>query len=100
MIMFPKSDFRWAVQSAAALPSSSAVGSSPQRLRRLCVSGSAGGGSTTPKPSVCTADELHYVPLANNEWKLALWRYLPSPVVFFDGIKLYIRFYRIFYAYP
>ncbi|CAK7349678.1 unnamed protein product [Dovyalis caffra] len=31
------------------------------------------------KPDVCTADELHYVTVSNSEWKLALWRYLPSP---------------------
>nr|DAD35441.1 TPA_asm: hypothetical protein HUJ06_006081 [Nelumbo nucifera] len=33
----------------------------------------------TTKPSVCTADELHYVSTPNSEWKLALWRYIPSP---------------------
>ncbi|XP_040861917.1 uncharacterized protein [Glycine max] len=32
------------------------------------------------KPSVCTADELHYVSLSNSDWKLALWRYNPSPL--------------------
>ncbi|KAL2561555.1 hypothetical protein AAZV13_20G088500 [Glycine max] len=32
------------------------------------------------KPSVCTADELHYVSLSNSDWKLALWRYHPSPL--------------------
>ncbi|XP_042501977.1 uncharacterized protein LOC122079512 isoform X2 [Macadamia integrifolia] len=32
-----------------------------------------------PKPSVCTADELHYVPVANGDWRLALWRYNPPP---------------------
>ncbi|KAM7280395.1 hypothetical protein ACFE04_007529 [Oxalis oulophora] len=31
------------------------------------------------KPKICTADELHYVPLSNSDWNLALWRYLPSP---------------------
>ncbi|XP_048136773.1 uncharacterized protein LOC115745416 isoform X1 [Rhodamnia argentea] len=31
------------------------------------------------KPAICTADELHYVPVSGSEWKLALWRYLPSP---------------------
>ncbi|CAJ1977479.1 unnamed protein product [Sphenostylis stenocarpa] len=34
----------------------------------------------TDKPSVCTADELHYVSLSNSDWKLALWRYNPSPL--------------------
>lgn len=31
------------------------------------------------KPSVCTADELHYVSVPNSDWKLALWRYHPPP---------------------
>ncbi|KAF8111352.1 hypothetical protein N665_0076s0327 [Sinapis alba] len=26
----------------------------------------------------CTADELHYVPVPNSDWRAALWRYLPS----------------------
>lgn len=31
--------------------------------------------------SICTADELHRVVVSNSDWKLALWRYLPSPEV-------------------
>ncbi|RHN82365.1 putative peptidase S9, serine active, alpha/Beta hydrolase [Medicago truncatula] len=31
------------------------------------------------KPSICTADELHYVSVHNSDWKLSLWRYHPSP---------------------
>nr|GMD18504.1 N-formylmaleamate deformylase [Ipomoea batatas] len=31
------------------------------------------------KPSVCTADELHYVSANNSDWRLALWRYIPPP---------------------
>ncbi|VFQ78179.1 unnamed protein product [Cuscuta campestris] len=31
------------------------------------------------KPSVCTADELHYVSANNSDWRLALWRYVPPP---------------------
>ncbi|KAG8382848.1 hypothetical protein BUALT_Bualt05G0121100 [Buddleja alternifolia] len=31
------------------------------------------------KPPICTADELHYVTVNNSAWKLALWRYNPSP---------------------
>ncbi|KNA24183.1 hypothetical protein SOVF_018000 [Spinacia oleracea] len=30
------------------------------------------------KPENCTADELHYVTVPNTDWRLALWRYLPS----------------------
>ncbi|OMO64039.1 hypothetical protein COLO4_32135 [Corchorus olitorius] len=36
-------------------------------------------GCVTEKPSVCTADELHYVSVPNSDWRLALWRYHPSP---------------------
>lgn len=35
------------------------------------------------KPEVCTADELHYVPVPGTSWRLSLWRYLPSPSVTF-----------------
>ncbi|MBA0776328.1 hypothetical protein Gotri_011333 [Gossypium trilobum] len=35
--------------------------------------------AVTEKPSICTADELHYVPLPNSDWRLALWRYHPPP---------------------
>ncbi|KAL2546259.1 hypothetical protein Fot_15492 [Forsythia ovata] len=31
------------------------------------------------KPPICTADELHYVTVNNSDWRLALWRYTPSP---------------------
>ncbi|XP_051144461.1 uncharacterized protein LOC127260664 isoform X2 [Andrographis paniculata] len=31
------------------------------------------------KPPICTADELHYVTANNSDWRLALWRYKPSP---------------------
>ncbi|XP_020547528.1 uncharacterized protein LOC105156353 isoform X2 [Sesamum indicum] len=31
------------------------------------------------KPPICTADELHYVTVNNSDWRLALWRYKPSP---------------------
>ncbi|XP_054823884.1 uncharacterized protein LOC129321925 isoform X2 [Prosopis cineraria] len=31
------------------------------------------------KPSICTADELHYVSVSNSDWRLALWRYHPCP---------------------
>ncbi|XP_056175070.1 uncharacterized protein LOC115676773 isoform X2 [Syzygium oleosum] len=42
------------------------------RLRAALVAGGE-------KPAVCTADELHRVPVSGSEWKLALWRYFPSP---------------------
>ncbi|KAJ0823327.1 putative serine aminopeptidase, S33, alpha/Beta hydrolase [Helianthus annuus] len=37
------------------------------------------GEKVSNKPPICTADELHYVFVKNSDWKLALWRYLPSP---------------------
>ncbi|KAL8227615.1 hypothetical protein R6Q57_015199 [Mikania cordata] len=37
------------------------------------------GHKVSNKPPMCTADELHYVFLKNSDWKLALWRYNPSP---------------------
>lgn len=46
------------------------------------------------KPEICTADELHYVAVPKSDWRLALWRYLPSksapkrihPVLMLSGI--------------
>ncbi|KAL6973588.1 hypothetical protein U1Q18_027773 [Sarracenia purpurea var. burkii] len=35
------------------------------------------------KPSICTADELHFVSVPNSDWRLALWRYTPPPQVLF-----------------
>lgn len=45
------------------------------------------------KPAVCTADELHYVAVPGTEWRLALWRYLPSP-------KVLTRLHLPFDCYP
>lgn len=49
------------------------------------------GGATPPlrlravnyaeKPPICTADELHYVPVSDSGWEVALWRYSPPPDV-------------------
>ncbi|KAE8713514.1 octicosapeptide/Phox/Bem1p domain-containing family protein [Hibiscus syriacus] len=35
--------------------------------------------AVSDKPSICTADELHYVSIPNSDWRLALWRYHPPP---------------------
>ncbi|KAL1216842.1 hypothetical protein V5N11_025331 [Cardamine amara subsp. amara] len=43
---------------------------------------------------IFTADELHYVPVPNSDWRVALWRYLPSskapkrkhPLILLSGI--------------
>ncbi|KAL8229963.1 hypothetical protein R6Q57_014863 [Mikania cordata] len=37
------------------------------------------GEKVVNKPPICTADELHYVSVKNSDWRLALWRYHPSP---------------------
>ncbi|KAL1556647.1 hypothetical protein AAHA92_12240 [Salvia divinorum] len=39
----------------------------------------AGVDKLPNKPPICTADELHYVTVKNSDWRLALWRYSPSP---------------------
>ncbi|KAL1342965.1 uncharacterized protein [Arachis hypogaea] len=62
--------------------------SSPHRpsFRLRAFTNGGGGESSSPaavklpeKPSICTADELHYVSVSNSDWRLALWRYHPSP---------------------
>ncbi|KAL3510711.1 hypothetical protein ACH5RR_030112 [Cinchona calisaya] len=40
---------------------------------------STGVGKRLEKPAICSADELHYVTVKNSPWRLALWRYSPSP---------------------
>lgn len=58
---------------------------SAAKLDVRAVSSIAGaGGKVSDKPSICTADELHYVPVPDSPWRLALWRYRPSSPV---GIK-------------
>ncbi|XP_050279551.1 uncharacterized protein LOC126720770 isoform X4 [Quercus robur] len=52
------------------------------RLRAFFSSSSSSNDAvlkSQEKPPICTADELHYVPVSNSDWKLALWRYRPSP---------------------
>ncbi|GMI90171.1 hypothetical protein like AT1G15060 [Hibiscus trionum] len=39
----------------------------------------AAPAAVSDKPSICTADELHYVSIPNSDWRLALWRYHPPP---------------------
>ncbi|XP_075633267.1 uncharacterized protein LOC142605716 [Castanea sativa] len=60
--------------------------SSSLRLRAFFSSSSSSSSSSNDavlksqeKPPICTADELHYVSVSNSDWKLALWRYRPSP---------------------
>ncbi|KAE9618726.1 putative peptidase S9, serine active, alpha/Beta hydrolase [Lupinus albus] len=56
---------------------------SPRPPLRLRAFSTAAADSTVvkvpDKPSVCTADELHYVSVNNSDWRVALWRYHPCP---------------------
>lgn len=45
---------------------------------RAFYGGASGLNVNKEKGLICTADELHYVSVPNSDWKLALWRYLPS----------------------
>ncbi|KAJ9676921.1 hypothetical protein PVL29_022094 [Vitis rotundifolia] len=57
----------------------SRAGLSVPRLRPQAVLVAAVREAPVNKPSVCTADELHRVAVADSDWSLALWRYTPSP---------------------
>ncbi|KAK4741529.1 hypothetical protein SAY87_025117 [Trapa incisa] len=63
-----------------SLPGNLSSRASSLRARAFFSQESEGAALKLPeKPAVCTADELHYVSVANSDWRLALWRYLPSP---------------------
>jgi hypothetical protein len=49
------------------------------------------------KPPICTADELHYVSVSNSDWRLALWRYHPSPQVGPTHSTFYASSFKIFF---
>ncbi|BFG17118.1 hypothetical protein CerSpe_033920 [Prunus speciosa] len=49
------------------------------RLRAFSTGAGEAEVKLPEKPSICTADELHYVSVPNSDWKLALWRYHPCP---------------------
>ncbi|XP_031404954.1 uncharacterized protein LOC116213940 [Punica granatum] len=71
-----RSDHSGLIRSDAGPPSVSVRGGAtspappPPKLRAV---------KTAEKPPICTADEIHYVPVSNSDWKLALWRYTPPP---------------------
>uniref|UniRef100_A0A7N0TCX3 AB hydrolase-1 domain-containing protein n=1 Tax=Kalanchoe fedtschenkoi TaxID=63787 RepID=A0A7N0TCX3_KALFE len=50
----------------------------PSSLYKFLIAFST-SGKVSDKPSICTADELHYVALPASHWNLALWRYIPCP---------------------
>ncbi|KAK3031567.1 hypothetical protein RJ639_036366 [Escallonia herrerae] len=64
-------------------PSSLALASAAARVRAFSTNEAGtdcGAVEKVPsKPPICTADELHYVSVNNSGWRLALWRYHPSP---------------------
>ncbi|XP_054813848.1 uncharacterized protein LOC129314426 [Prosopis cineraria] len=51
----------------------------PFRARPVAFLNWLQGRKNDKRRSSCTADELHYVPVSDSDWKLSLWRYLPSP---------------------
>ncbi|CAI0451318.1 unnamed protein product [Linum tenue] len=62
-----------------------AAAASPTPSSSLFRSRAFSSGTSEPaiklpeKPPICSADELHYVTIPNSDWRLALWRYHPSP---------------------
>lgn len=64
---------------AAYRPISARADPSRRPLSASLEAASAAAMREEKKPAVCTADELHYVPVPGTEWRLALWRYTPSP---------------------
>ncbi|XP_059640998.1 uncharacterized protein LOC132283119 [Cornus florida] len=76
-----RSDFRSESRASVPTPaifSPETVLPSP-RLRAFHAVASNAAVKTTGQPSICTADELHYVSVHKSDWRLALWRYKPSP---------------------
>ncbi|KAJ6850475.1 uncharacterized protein M6B38_264345 [Iris pallida] len=72
--------FLRALPAVAARASSSSSSSTPPPppLRKL-IDDAVEKEEKGLKPEICTADELHHVPVPGTRWSLALWRYLPSP---------------------
>lgn len=65
-----------------SLSSSAAKAAVRVRVRAFSTdSNVCGADKVANKPAICTADELHYVSVTNSDWRLALWRYAPSPQV-------------------
>ncbi|XP_039115653.1 uncharacterized protein LOC120251182 isoform X2 [Dioscorea cayenensis subsp. rotundata] len=93
MILFHHAGARTACYPSPINPSFSCQRRAPAISYRLIVRSSSSSPSNPmsemleassilkegKKPAVCTADELHYVAVPGTEWRLALWRYLPSP---------------------
>ncbi|XP_057961483.1 uncharacterized protein LOC131153293 isoform X2 [Malania oleifera] len=65
--------------AAWGLPARAASFLSSVKLRAFSADGNETVDKVSSKPSICTADELHYVSVSKSDWRLALWRYTPSP---------------------
>lgn len=95
-----------------AIPSSSSISSSftAATTMSLSVRGFSSSESLSDAvlkapelPSICTADELHYVSVSSSVWKLALWRYHPSPQVRGNAKYLHLHlflFLLFFLSFP
>ncbi|KAJ7954146.1 Alpha/beta hydrolase family protein [Quillaja saponaria] len=59
--------------------SSTGVPTTSLTLRAFSIDSTEAIVKVPDKPSICTADELHYVSVTNSDWRLALWRYHPPP---------------------
>lgn len=71
--------------------------STPRPARHAAFHGARMEKKGGKRRSICTADELHRVAVSNSNWKLALWRYRPSPEVtlFPSSLQLFL-----FFEYP
>ncbi|VVA95192.1 unnamed protein product [Arabis nemorensis] len=65
--------------TASSLHSHSRHSFSSVRVGRVDSSPAIASVAKTTVNEICTADELHFVPVPNSDWRTALWRYLPSP---------------------
>lgn len=74
--------------AASSLHSHSRHSFSSMQLGRVSSFPAIGSVSKTVN-EIFTADELHYVSVPNSDWRLALWRYLPSSKVLIWHIHAY-----------
>lgn len=70
------------------------LGEAMEKDKEVGLAEEKGENDSPVKPEMCTADELHYVPVPRTAWRLALWRYLPAknatkrkhPILMLSGI--------------
>jgi uncharacterized coiled-coil protein SlyX len=78
---------------SSAFPGPSSL---PQIIRRQKSTAPADGSEQAAEGDkdageVCTADELHYVPVKGTEWQLAMWRYRPA-----EGVSALQSIFNVF----